>query len=137
MLVLEEVLRGFHTVAAAAAAPDGSLTIAPDFPPQLLQVSDLGQNWRVLADTLPEGLSKVQTMAYTLDGTLLVGGQGGLFASTDNGQSWQTLYSGLHLDVNITLLRLIGTYRFIVLREGIIFVSADKGSVWQDISVVR
>jgi photosystem II stability/assembly factor-like uncharacterized protein len=127
----------YFAVATAAAAPDGNLTIAPDFPPQLLQVIDQGQSWRVLADALPEGLSKVQTMAYTLDGTLLVGGQGGLFESTDNGQSWQTLYSGLHLDVNMTLVRLIDTYRFIVLREGIIFVSADGGSVWQDISVVK
>ncbi|MBN1994630.1 MAG: hypothetical protein JW953_18165 [Anaerolineae bacterium] len=127
----------YFSVAAAATAPDDSLTLAPEFPPQLWQINKLGQDWRLLTETLPESLSEVQTIAYNADGALLAGGQHGIFESLDNGQSWQPRNKGLLPEPLINFLRLADSHWFIVLREGNIFVSADGGNSWREISVVK
>jgi photosystem II stability/assembly factor-like uncharacterized protein len=125
------------SMAAAAPAPDNRLTLAAEFPMQLWQISNLGQTWNVFRQMLPPELRKAQTMAYTSDGVLFVGGPGGLFESADEGQSWQSLTYDLSPQVDITLLRLVDSYRFIGLAEGNILVTDDGGASWQDISVAR
>jgi photosystem II stability/assembly factor-like uncharacterized protein len=127
----------YFSVATGTVAPDDSLTLAAEFPPQLLQIRNLDQSWRVLTESLPEGLSNVQAMAYDRDGAFLIGGQGGLFASRDQGQSWQSRNNGLPSEITVTLVHLANSHHFVVLSEGNILVSDDAGISWQDISVVR
>ena len=124
-------------VTTAAAAPDGTLILRPDFYPQLFRIGRQGQIQGAFTDVLPPNFSDVQTMAFREDGTLIVGGIGGLAQSTDNGQTWQVLDTGLPPGTTVTLLRPADTRLFVILNQGQILTSTDGGASWVDISVIK
>jgi photosystem II stability/assembly factor-like uncharacterized protein len=119
----------YLAVATGIAGLDESLIVATEFPPQLLQISNLGNDWQPLTDTLPDGLQNVKTMAYGVDEDLLIGGQSGAFISSNNGQRWQSL----DLDSGVQLIRTMGDDTFVVLRGGNTLTSTD-GKTWFDVS---
>jgi len=95
----------------------------------LLQITDLGTEWQRLTNALPEGLNNVKTMAYTPDEDLLIGGQNGIFASSDRGQRWQSL----NVENEVQLIRTIDDVLFVVLRDGRILTSTGE-KTWFDVS---
>jgi photosystem II stability/assembly factor-like uncharacterized protein len=119
----------YLAVAAGIAGPDETLTIATEFPPQLLQIANLGEDWLQLTDTLPPDLNNVKTMVYTPDEELLVGGEGGVFAGADKIQRWRSL----NVDGEVWLIRAIDGDLFVVLQEGTILTSTG-GKTWFDVS---
>jgi photosystem II stability/assembly factor-like uncharacterized protein len=124
-------------VVTAAISPDDILILRPDFYPHLFQLSNQGQTRQALNDVLPGEMSNIQTLVYTPEGALWAGGQGGLSRSLDNGQTWQSLSSGLPPNAALTRLQVSEGRLFAVLADGQILISADEGLSWQDISVVR
>jgi photosystem II stability/assembly factor-like uncharacterized protein len=126
------------SVIAAATGSEGTLTVALEYNTRLLQTSPQEQPWRELAGSLPAELTSPRTVIYDPEGALLVGGQGGVFRTSDNGQSWQNLTNAeFPSETNVTVLYATDTHLFATLANGRIFTSADGGVSWVDISVVK
>lgn len=127
----------FFSISAAAIAPNGTLTAAVEFENRLLQAGPQTQGWRNFGGSLPAELADVRAVAYGPGGALLVAGQGGIFRTTDSGQSWQPASAGLPPAAGITGLLATDTHLFATLATGQIFTSADNGNSWIDVSVVK
>lgn len=124
---------------AISAATDGAggLTIAVEFDRRLLQAQPQTELWADLSPNLPEAVASVSAVAYGPGDTLFIGGQGGIFVSPDQGQSWQNVSGNLAPDVAITKLRVTGTHLFAATANGEIFASSDRDAAWINISIVR
>jgi photosystem II stability/assembly factor-like uncharacterized protein len=125
----------FAAISSAVTA-DKTLTIAVEYNKQLLQTGPQTPPWRDLSQALPAELAGVTTVISGPDGTLLIAGQGGIYRTTDNGQSWQALPSGaLPPEPMITHLRQVNRRLFVVTAEGRILTLAENETAWQDISI--
>jgi photosystem II stability/assembly factor-like uncharacterized protein/DNA-binding beta-propeller fold protein YncE len=127
----------FAAISSAVAA-DETLTVAVEYNKQLLQTGPQTQPWRDLSQALPAELADVTTVAVGPPGTLLIGGQGGVYRTTDNGQSWQALPDDtLPADTAVSHLRLANGRLFVATADGRILTLADNETSWTDISIVK
>ncbi len=124
----------YFSIIAASTASNGTLTAAVEFSTRLLQTDPQTQLWADIGQSLPAELTGLEAVAYGPDDTLFIGGQGGVFSSANNGQSWQALNDGLPLQVKITNLHTSDAHLFATSADGEIFVSANNGASWTDIS---
>ncbi|MCB9099830.1 MAG: hypothetical protein H6632_09845 [Anaerolineales bacterium] len=126
----------YFSLISSAVGPDNTLTAALEFDTRLLQTGRQPASQPIIAG--PSQLTSLLAVAYAADGTLFTGGQGGIVRSDDNGQTWQPIISrGLPSNAEITSLKAAGNHLFAATTTGQIFVSADEGKTWQDISVVK
>jgi photosystem II stability/assembly factor-like uncharacterized protein/DNA-binding beta-propeller fold protein YncE len=122
---------------STATASDGALTIAVEFERRLLQTQPQTGSWTDLSPNLPDALVDLSAVASGPGDTLFIGGQGGVFVSPDQGQSWQNVSGNLPPDAPITQLRVSDTQLFAATAHGEIFASGDGGATWLNISIVR
>ncbi|MCB0164347.1 MAG: hypothetical protein KDI79_08985 [Anaerolineae bacterium] len=126
----------YFSIVSSTVGPDNTLTAALEFDTRLLQTGLQPASRPIIAG--PSQLTSLLAVVYTADGTLFAGGQGGIVRSDDNGQTWQpTTGSGLPSDAEVAGLKAAGDHLFAATTAGQIFVSADEGETWQDISVVK
>lgn len=126
----------YFTVVSSTVGQDGTLSVALEFDTRLLQTDPQIQGWQTIAS--PPELTSLTAITTIANNVLLAGGQGGLFRSEDNGQSWQPVAAdGLSQGSEITSLDVTASNLFATTLDGKIFVSADEGQTWQDISVVK
>ncbi len=122
----------------STTATGGTLTGALEFDKRLLQTDPQSLPWNEISESLPSELSGLNTITYGPDDTLYIGGQGGIFSSSDNGQSWQQpANTGLPLETKVTKLYATDTHLFAVLADGSLVASSDDGDSWSDISVIK
>ena len=121
----------------STVAPDGSLIAAPEFETRLLQAAPQTPPWAVFSESLPAELSSLEAVVFGPDGTVFIGGQGGVFRSGDAGQSWQPASTGLPDTAQVTHLYATPGHLFAALANGALFSSANNGNSWTDISVVK
>ena len=126
----------YFSIVSSTVAPDNTLTAALEFDTRLLQTGLQPARQPIIPG--PPDLTSLLAVAYTADGALFAGGQGGIVRSDDNGQTWQpTAGDGLPADGEVASLEAAGDQLFAATAAGQIFVSADEGKTWQDISVVK
>lgn len=127
----------YMSVLDNAATADAVLTGVQEFNKSLVQTGPQIPPWRIINESLPVELNSLNTVTYQADDALIIGGQGGIFKSTDNGQSWQSLSANLPVDANVTRLRAANTHLFAALATGQIYTSDSNGSAWADRSIVK
>jgi len=125
----------YFSLIGTATAPNGTLTAAVEYNTRLLKIDPQTSTWQPVNETMPQMLNSADAVAYSPDNTLFVGGQGGVFRSVDDGQSWQSLNDTLPADVRVT--NLLATNRSLIATTaaGQIFSSTDSGVAWTDISI--
>jgi photosystem II stability/assembly factor-like uncharacterized protein/DNA-binding beta-propeller fold protein YncE len=127
----------YLSIFAATVAPDGSLIAAPEFETRLLQTSPQTPPWSIFSESLPAELAGIEAVVYGPGDNLFVGGEGGLFRSADDGQSWRPASVGLPANARVTQLYATRSHLFAALADGALFSSAANGNSWMEISVVK
>lgn len=128
----------YFSILNFATNNQGLLTAAVEYDRKLLQTGPQTPPWRNLSELLPPELTSVNAVGYRSNGNLYVGGQGGLFVSSDNGQSWQAQPT-YELPANATITGLAVT-------DSVLVVSLDTGEIfrftegefgWKAISIIK
>jgi len=122
--------------ASSAPTSDNALIAVPEYETRLLRAGPTTPPWQVVGQLPPE-LTSVQAVVTGPNDTIFVGGQGGLFRSSDTGQSWQPAARNLPAGANVKELHARNGYLFAALADGALYVSPDRGDSWQEISVVE
>ena len=85
---------------------------------------------------------KILTLYETTDGVLLAGTEGaGIFRSTDNGNNWTPVNTGLYDEptgrsLEVTAIAEKGNKIYVGTREAL-YISTDIGNTWQYVSTIR
>ncbi len=122
---------------SSGIASDNTLTGVMEFDKRLMQTSPQSPAWAEISQTLPAELASLKAVTYSPDDALIIGGQGGIFISQDNGQSWQSLNGGLSSETNVSSLYNTPTHLFATLTNGTILVTDAADIDWADISVIK
>jgi|GEM_PF-2377610 len=127
----------YFTVIDTTSTLDNSLLAVMEFDTRLVQAGPQIPPWQDFSQSLPAELTSIQAVVYGPNDTLVIGGQGGVFRTSDNGQSWQSFSTGLPSNANIHHLYATDTTLFTALADGSIFTYTDSDTSWIDISVVK
>ena len=85
---------------------------------------------------------KITTLYKTTNGVLLAGTEGaGIFRSTDNGNNWTPVNTGLYDEpngqsMNVTAIAEKGNKIYVGTHEAL-YISTDIGNTWQPVSAIR
>lgn len=94
----------------------------------LLRSTDRGDTWTRIGEDLPGTFAAI---AAGPDGLVVAGGPGGVFLSTDDGETWETHSVGLR-DTNVLSLVVAPSGSLLAgTRSGGVFVRAASDSVWR------
>ncbi len=127
----------FFSLLSSDLASDNTLTGVMEFDKRLMQTSPQSPPWAEISQTLPAELANLKAIVYTPADTLVIGGQGGIFTSPDNGETWQSLNGNLPAETNVSGLYNTSTHLFATLTDGTILVTETDDIAWNDISVVQ
>jgi hypothetical protein len=126
------------TIVSSDTGPNDVLTAALEYDNRVLQAGPQIPPWQGLNQPPATALSSPLAVLYGTGGDLYLGGQGGVFRSMDNGQSWQPLPAeGLPADIPVKALRLAETQLFALMNDGQIFTLPPEANGWLNISVVK
>jgi photosystem II stability/assembly factor-like uncharacterized protein len=123
----------FFSINSASANSYGDLTAVVEYDRKLLQ----SPPWQNISAPLPEALTSLNAVAY-YDDILYIAGQGGVFTSEDNGQSWQPLsLTGLPDQPVVTGLSVSDSLVMIALNDGQLYSLATDQLGWNNISILK
>jgi len=127
----------FYSLLSASVNSNNLLSAAQEYERKLIQTGPQTLPWNDAGQNLPEKLSSLKAVAYRPDDTLFVAGQGGIFSSQNEGQSWQVVPdTGLPPNADITGLYVSEAGVVVTLRNGSVF-SGNGAGQWKDISIVK
>jgi photosystem II stability/assembly factor-like uncharacterized protein len=123
----------FFSIISAVASAGGTLNAAVEYDRKLLQ----SPPWQNISASLPEELSSLTTLAYH-NNMLFAAGQGGIFTSDDNGQSWLPVpLAGLPDSPAVTDMSVSDAAVMLTLSDGRIFSLPAGESRWVDVSILK